>query len=72
MKDSYKKIQKVKDFFRLKILKELVQKVGQTIEKDMLEKIKKDGKVLRLIGRKETRDNKKMIITKKGDGKKKK
>jgi hypothetical protein len=38
----------------------------------MLEKIKKDGKVLRLIGRKETRDNKKMIITKKGDGKKKK
>eukprot|EP01080_Neovahlkampfia_damariscottae_P002405 gene2405-2869_t len=36
MKDSYKKIQK-----------NLLSKVGQNIEKDMLAKMKKDGKVLR-------------------------
>ena len=40
MKDSYSKIQKT-----------LLSKVGQNIEKDMLAKIKKDGKVLRLVGR---------------------
>lgn len=68
---TVKKNKQKKDKTNVVLKKTLTSKVATTIEKDMLDKIRKDGKILRLIGKSEPKKEEK-ISKKKTTPKKKK